>query len=553
MNLLKQLHVENFALIDECNLDFHCGFTAFTGETGAGKSLLIDAISLLCGERASASFVQRGKQKAVITGLFSLDNVNQDVLKELNLNTNHDLHLYREISKDGKSSIKINGKTANLQQLKAITSNLIDIHSQHDTQYLLNKNSHLLLLDKTLKDKTLRDETEQHWKAYAASKKQYEDFLNTSLTENDVDYLRFEIEEIEKAHLYVNEDEELEDRLKLIQSFEKIYGRLSESIEYFEKDGGADELLYEISSNLNQISDYDSIKKISELFKEKYYDLKDCIEQLKDLRDNQSYDEDEMNELQSRLFEIGRLKRKYGRSIQAVLDHMHKNIELLDSLENRQQTLQRLEKQMNDNYQTFLHCAEKLSELRKSAAIELEKKVVVQLRDLMLPYAQFSVDFNTFEGNSTGIDDIEFLISMNPQEILRPLKMVASGGELSRLMLGLKTIFTALQGISCVIFDEIDTGVSGAVATSIGLKMSLLSSSAQVFSVTHLAQVASCADTHVFVSKKVNEGRSVISIHELNENERIEQIATIAYGSVNEHSINAAKELYRTNQALSAK
>lgn len=551
--MLKSLDVVNFALIDECHLDFHRGFTAFTGETGAGKSLLIDAISLLCGERASASFVQRGKDKAVITGLFSLKYADSSVLHELSLCKDDDVILQREITKEGKSTVKINGKNASLSSLKLLGSTLIDIHSQHDTQYLLNKNSHLSLLDKTLNDKAVLLKTEVLWKEYASAKRRYDDFLNTSLTENDADYLRYEIEEIQNAHLEVNEDEELESRLKLIQSFEKIYGRLMESIELFEKDGGADELLYEISSNLHQISDHERILSLSEQFKEKYYDLKDLIEQLKDLKNESNYDEDEINDLHSRLFEIGRLKRKYGRTIELIHKHMHQNIELLDAMEHRQETLEKLEYEMNLAYHRFMDSAHELSELRKRCAKELENKVVVQLRDLMLPYAQFSVDFNTFEGNSTGIDDIEFLISLNPQEILRPLKMVASGGELSRLMLGLKTIFTSLQGISCVIFDEIDSGVSGAVATSIGLKMSLLSHSAQVFSVTHLAQVASCADHHVFVSKRVVSDRSVISITELSESKRIEQLAMTAFGSISEASLIAAKELFESSQKSTGK
>ena len=550
--MLKKLSVNNFALIDECQLDFHHGFTAFTGETGAGKSLLIDAISLLCGERASASFVQRGKEKAVISGVFSVNESIKSQLNEAFIEASDELVLQREITKDGKSLIRINGKNASLQTLKQMTANLIDIHSQHDTQYLLNKHSHLSLLDKTLSDQDLIKTVSSCWKVYEDAKNRLDTFLNTSISESDADFLRYEINEIEAAHLYVNEDEELEERLKTIQNYEKIYGRLNDFIELFEKDNGADELLYEMNSNLNQIRDVSSVTHLAEAFHEKYYDLKDVVEQLKDFKDQSNYDEQEINDLHARLFEIGKLKRKYGRSIEAVLNHRLHNLELLDTLEHRQSKIEELEACVEKSYALFIEAALKLSDQRKKAASELEKTVVEQLRDLMLPYAQFSVDFNQFEGNSTGIDDVEFLISLNPQEILRPLKMVASGGELSRLMLGLKTIFTALQGISCVIFDEIDTGVSGAVATSIGAKMSLLSQSAQVFSVTHLAQVAACASHHVFVSKSVQDERSVISIRYLNENERIEQLALISNGSISEHSYNAAKELYLSNQKLSA-
>ncbi len=548
--MLKKLHVENFALIDECHLDFYPGFTAFTGETGAGKSLLIDAISLLCGERASASFVQRGKNKAVLSGEFtvspSLKNHYPDLFVDSDV-----LKLQREITIDGKSTVRINGKAVSLQLLKSVTANLIDIHSQHDTQYLLNKHSHLALLDKTLADNSLLELTATLWKNYSDAKKRLDQFMNTSLTESDAEMLRYEINEIESAHLSINEDQELEERLKTIQSFEKIYDKLNHAIELFEKDNGADELLYEINSDLSLIHEVTQIKELAEQFHEKYYDLKDLVEQLKDFKDQQSYDEQEINDLHARLFEIGRLKRKYGRKIEDILNHRIVNLELLDTLEHRQSKQEELEAQLERTYSEFLDAAKKLSNKRKQAAAQLEKTVVEQLRDLMLPYAQFSVDFNEFEGNSTGIDDVEFLISLNPQELLRPLKMVASGGELSRLMLGLKTIFTALQGISCVIFDEIDTGVSGAVATSIGLKMSLLSKSAQVFSVTHLAQVASCAAQHVFVKKSLQSDRSAISIGYLNEQERIEQLAMISNGALTDVSLSAAVELYQTNQHLS--
>ena len=548
--MLKQLHVTNFALIDECTLDFHAGFTAFTGETGAGKSLLIDAISLLCGERASASFVQRGKDKAVITGVVQVTESMKPVLKEAGFDGCDELLIQRDITKDGKSSIKINGKTASLTTLKLVTSNLIDIHSQHDTQYLLNKHSHLSLLDKTLSDHPLIEQVKKAWQSYTSAKKQLEQFENVSLRESDADYLRYEIEEIEKAHLIPGEDEELETRLKTIQGFEKIFGRLNEAVELFEKDRGADELLYEINSSLSSLSEVDEVVQLASVFQEKYYDLKDCMEQLKDLKDQQSYDEEEINDIHARLFEIGRLKRKYGRTIEVILERRNENMDLLDSMEHRQEKLEQLRLQVEQTYEAFVSVAEELSDVRKNAAVSLEKKVVEQLRDLMLPYAQFKVDFNTFDGNQTGIDDIEFLISMNPQEILRPLKMVASGGELSRLMLGLKTIFTALQGISCVIFDEIDTGVSGAVASSIGLKMALLSKSAQVFSVTHLAQVAACADQHVFVSKSLVDDRSVISIRHLDTDQRIEQIAMISSGAISDASLSAAKELFETNQKI---
>ena len=548
--MLKKLFVQNFALIDECQLDFYRGFTAFTGETGAGKSLLIDAISLLCGERASASFVQRGKEKALISGVFTADDQMKAAFPEYFIHCT-DLTLEREISKDGKSTIRINDKSANLQTLKRLTENLIDIHSQHDTQYLLNKQSHLSLLDKTLLEKELLKITQESWNDYADAKKRLDAFLNTVLSENDAEFLRFEISEIEHAQLTSGEDDELEERLKTIQNYEKIYGRLTEAIELFEKDNGADELLYEINSCLNQISDVSSVSSLAEQFHEKYYDLKDVVDQLKEFKDQQSYDEQEINDLHARLFEIGRLKRKYGRTIDDILQHRLDNLELLDTIEHRQSKQKELEALTESTYAVFLQHAQHLSLKRKEAALQLEETVVLQLRDLLLPYAEFKVDFNRFDGNSTGIDDVEFLISLNPQEILRPLKMVASGGELSRLMLGLKTIFTSLQGISCVIFDEIDTGVSGAVATSIGAKMALLSSSAQVFSVTHLAQVAACAANHVYVRKNVVDERSVISIGYLNEQERIEQLAMISNGALSEASLKAAKELYQTNQSLS--
>lgn len=549
--MLKHLLVKNFVLIDECNLDFEHGFSAFTGETGAGKSLLIDAMCLLAGERASSSYVKQGMPKAIVEGTFLIkkESPAYQVLMNAGFKVDDTVVLRREILRDGKSQVTINGKNSSLSLLKECVQNEIDIHSQHDTQYLLNKTSQLHLVDQMV-DSDVIEEVSSLYKEYYQLKKEYDIAMNSTYNEDDLDFLYAQIEEIERISPSEQEEEELLQRQKEIQQFEKEFGRLNEVINSLDQAGGVNEKLYDVSYLLSAV-DTDKVRELSNRIEEYYNEIVDVTEQLKEYVDSMNISEEEINDIQSRLFDFQRLKRRFGPTIHAVLEkkeEMQKQIHLIN---HRQSYMEEMESRISKAETAFVKKAELLSELRKKASLKLQKQIEENCHDLMLPHAKFVVDFQQASYSKHGVDDLEFYISMNPGEMPRPLARVASGGELSRLMLGLKVIFTRLQGIDTVIFDEIDTGVSGAVATAIGLKMSALSKDAQVFSVTHLAQVAACAKNHYLVKKNSVENVTITNVVCLTEEQRIEQMALISSGNVSEASLLAAKELFESSQMKS--
>lgn len=543
--MLKHLYVKDFVLIDECSLDFTSGFSAFTGETGAGKSLLIDAMCLLAGERASASFVKQDKAKAVVEGVFELKKSSavHAILAKNKIASSNTVTLRREIGNDGKSIVTINGKNATLTVLKECVQYMIDIHSQHDTQYLLNKNSQLHLVDQMIDNPSLVGQTATLYQNYASLKKEYENAMAMTYNEDDLEFIQAEIQEIENAHLDEEEEEELLLRQSEIQQFEKTFNKVNEALTLLEENDGINEKLYKATHALSACS-VSRIHDLSERLDEYTNEILDVTELLKDCISDMNVSEEEINELQERLYQIQRMKRKYGPSIRTVLLKKEEMLQQVQLILNRSSYIEDMENKIEEAYHCFYKQAKELSLQRKKAAEILEEKILENCQSLMLPNARFVIDFQETDGNKTGIDDLEFYISMNPGEMPRPLARVASGGELSRLMLGLKDIFTRLQGIETVIFDEIDTGVSGAVATAIGEKMHSLSKDAQVFSVTHLAQVAACAKNHYLVKKQVEDNHTSTKVVCLNEKERIEQLALISSGTISDTALLAANELY---------
>ncbi len=549
--MLKHLFVKNFVLIDECELDFETGFSAFTGETGAGKSILIDAMSLLAGDRASSTYIKQNADYTLVRGIFDVSDHKQikEILIENSIPVDQTLVLERKIYRDGRSQINVNEKSCTLTTLKECVSHLIDIHSQHDTQYLLNKSSHIRLLDQILGNQELVNEVKDLFECYSEIKKEFNEACNTKYNENDLGFIQSEIDEIERANLLENEDEDLEARQKEFQQFEKTYQKTNASIELLEKEGGISELLYEIIHLLDG-TDSTLLQDQVERLNNYYNEIIDVGDSLKDYVASMNISEEELNELQSRLYEIQRLKRKYGPSIEAILRRKEEMIKQVQLISNRNEYIAEMESKIKEYYDAFYEKAKVLQDKRKVVALSLQTEIEKHCHDLMLPNAKFVIDFQECEANARGIDDIEFYISMNIGEMPRPLTRVASGGELSRLMLALKTIFTRLEGIQTVIFDEIDSGVSGPVATSIGLKMAILARDVQVFSVTHLAQVASCAKNHYFVSKEVMNQMTITQINKLDTEQRIEQLAIISSGSVTPNSLALASELLNKSQDL---
>lgn len=547
--MIRHLYIRNFVLIDELNLEFKSGFSAFTGETGAGKSILIDAISLLCAERASTSLIMKGKDLAIVEGSFDLhdDPHAVQVLEEAGFTVEDETTFTREIHASGKSTTRIDHRVATLSLMKDALRNQIDIHGQRDNAYLLNEKLHIHLLDRYLQDQDLVHQTTDAYSVMHELEKEKQKALDTTFNENDLNYFSYQIREIENAELHEGEDEELEEKEKQYRAVRDSLDRLNAiSSSYDEEVSGP---LYEILRNIESLKADGEIEKIQHAFSDSYYTMVDAIESLGRIRDSMDLSEEEINEMEERLFTIQKLKRKYGRTIPDILAKKEELQAQVDLYSHRQEYLDQIDRKISAARSAYEKAAAALSDCRKKGAPRLNDDIMKHLKELMLPNARFSVSITEGTPSPNGSDRVQFMISMNRGEDLKPLQKTASGGELSRLMLGLKVIFTHLQGIHTVIFDEIDTGVSGPVATAIGREMHSLAQSCQVFAVTHLAPVAACADAQYLVAKADADNSTRTTVRLLNDQERIRQLALISSGEITDASLSAAEELYRRNRS----
>lgn len=546
--MIKHLYIKNFVLIDEVNLDLNDGFSAFTGETGAGKSIFIDAISLLCAQRATASYVQKGKDKAIVEGTFTFDlssNAYQ-VLKEAGFDDGEEVTFTREISSNGKTTARINHRIVTLSLMQEVLKNEIDIHGQRDNQYLLDTRCHLPLLDEYLGLNKQVEEVKESFNAYQKLVKTKEDTLKQTFNESDLDYFNFEIDEIEAANLKIGEDEELSQKEKQYKVVKDSLDKLNQIFNFF--DDSFSDSFYEINHMIQNIKGQDNIESIQSLANDSYYNFIDAVDQLRALLDTYDLSEEEINEMEERLYTIQKLKRKYGNSIEEILVKKDELKEKVKMIAHRQEYLKQMDAQIDKAHEDYLKLAKSVSKVRNEKAHCLDDAIQVHLKELMLPNAKFFTEVKDSKENATGIDSVNFMIAMNKGDSFKPLEKSASGGELSRLMLGLKVIFTKLQGIHTIIFDEIDTGVSGPVASAIGAKMYSLGNSCQVFAVTHLAQVAASASNQYLVQKSDDELRTHTYVKHLSTKERVEQLALIANGEITDASLKAARELLKRNQ-----
>lgn len=550
--MLTGMYVKDFVLIDQIHLDFCAGMSAFTGETGAGKSLLIDAIGILCGDRINTAMIKQGKEKALIEGVFTIGE--RHPARALLMESGYDLDedtivIQRTFHRDGKSSARINYRTTTVTFLKKVLSTFIDIHSQHDNQYLLNNKYHLTLLDHYLDADSLCREVSEAYQVYHTISQELQESLANDYNEDDLEFLTFQLNEIADADLKEGELEALEEEAKRYMAFEKISAALNQCLQLLNGDQGANPAIYEACRLLESLDEDEVLVQSHGQLLDLYYALDEQYQLLFDYVDHMEYDEQRVNEINERIFTIRKILRKYGGDVKGVMAKHEELERKIDLILHRSDFLRKQEAKQKEAYAAFYAKAKVLHDQRVAKAQELETAIVAQLRDLQLEHARFHVSFREIEGNAHGIDAVEFLISMNKGEPLKPLQTTASGGELSRLMLGLKTIFTSLQGIETVIFDEIDTGVSGSVALAIGKKMQQLSQKTQVFCVTHLAQVAACANHHYLVEKHQNETSATTQIHELDEAKRIQELALIASDSTSTSALSAAQELYQKAQS----
>lgn len=551
--MLRELSIRNFAIIDDLTVSFFGGLTVLTGETGAGKSIIIDAVNILAGGRGSTEFIRHGEKKAELGGLFQVNNSNHPIFSKLvehGIETEEDtIILRRDLSESGKSICRVNGKLVPLSVLREIGGSLIDIHGQHENQELMDEKFHIHLLDHYAHH-ALQSVKVQYSEAYEAYRQLKKEVAELSMDEQRVaqriDLYQFQIQELEQAALQVEEEEALnEERLRLM-NFHKIFERANMAYEAISGDTNGLDFIGNAMNALEDIVVLDmNFKEPSEAVTSSFYALQDAAYQIKNVLDDLEYDAERLNEVEQRLALYQNMKRKYGITVEEILAYYEKIEEELSQLVNRDETLQKNE-QLLAKMESDLHqIAEQLTVIRKDNAVSLSEAIMNELRMLHMEKAQFIVKFEPLtQFDANGKDFVAFYISTNVGEPPKSLPKVASGGELSRMMLALKTIFSSSNGITSIIFDEVDTGVSGRVAQAIAEKIAAISFNSQVLCISHLPQVAAMADHHYYIKKQVEHDRTFTTISEMEVHERVEEISRMMSGSeITELTLQHASEL----------
>ena len=566
--MLHELSIRNLAVIEEAQVNFHQGFHVLTGETGAGKSILIDALSLVVGGRGSADMVRYGTEKAEVEALFDLSTEHPVWSKLAHLGLDYDssemLVVRRELTATGKSSSRVNGQLVTITMLKEIGETLVNIHGQHEHQSLLKSEQHLEWLD--MYGGQALAETKQHYHACYEQlllvRSQLHELENsTRVNEQMKDLYTFQIEEIQSAKLVVGEDDELAEQRTLLMYAEKRTNAANEAYIALHDENGL-QSINEAIKKITDILNYDeqALHPILEQLQNAYYTAEDAMYSLRTYRDEVESDPEQLQIVEDRLDLIRSLKRKYGETIEDILGYYNKIVEELDKMENRDEHLAKLQAQETRLYTQAYEQALVLSELRQNAAIQLAEEITTELKQLQMGASLFEVSLEQAkvdEGerarlSAAGLDLAVFMMSTNPGEPLKPLHKVASGGEMSRIMLALKAIFAKLDQIPVLIFDEVDTGVSGRAAQAIAEKLSSLAHNCQVFSITHLPQVACMADHHYEIRKQVRDSRTYTSVTELKEEARINELARMLGGvEITDKTRHHAQEML--DMALSLK
>jgi len=545
--MLTELSIKNFAIIEEISINFEEGLTVLTGETGAGKSIIIDAVELLAGGRGSVQYIRHGEKRAELEGLFSIDDKDHKsykVAEQFGITISDGmLILQRTITHQGKSICRVNGKLVTIAILKEFGKTLIDIHSQHETQSLMDKDNHLQLLDYYAQDelKDTKIDYLELFKQYTQLKEQILKFTtNEQELSHRLDLLTFQKKEIEEANLHPNEDKELEIERRQLVNFEKIYLSIQTAYNALYGERKGLDWLGEAKTSLEDNDSLDDfIKEKSKRINEAYFLIEDLAFELRDYADQLHFDEHRLNEIENRLNEINRLKRKYGTTVNEILDYLAEIDDEINQLSNRESHIGDLKSKLDVVSKDAYLEAKQLHDLRKKCAKNLIVEIHKELEDLYLENANFDIHFSSdainddseFKLHENGFDRIHFLISTNQGEPLMDLTQVASGGELSRIMLALKKIFSKHQGVTSVIFDEVDTGVSGRVAQSMAEKIYHVSENSQVLCISHLPQVAAMADSHKFIKKLETNNRVATSVLDLSENEQIEELSRMITGT----------------------
>ena len=543
--MIESLYIENFAIIDQVQIDFQSGMTVLTGETGAGKSIIIDAIGQLIGQRSQPSFVKNGADYAFIEGVFSSNKEIDKILLDNNFPIDEHLVISKKINRDGKSAIKINYRNSSQLLLKKIMSQIVDIHSQFETHQLFNESYHLKLLDNFIENELtdLKKEYLTLYQTYKNLNQKYLSLTKEELTDEQLDFYLAQLEEIEELDLEnFDEEEFLKERNNLL-NYEKNSQHIKNYKALMDSSKGIMDLF---KQSLNELSylEIDDIKHNYDQLYDLYYTVDGINQDIYDQFSQSYFSEEHYNEVQETFFKLNKLKRKYGQTIDAIIDFKNSLIEKIELFKNRDQMIENINLKLKETENQLIYYAKKISILRKNKALELEKEVKYILNQMYLQQVQFKFDFQINDFNDNGIDNVKIIVSTNSGQPLQPLQKIASGGELSRIMLAIKAVSQNSKDGGTIIFDEADTGVSGKVAESIGHVMKKISKKQQVVCITHLAQVACFANNHLFIEKEQMDNTSKVHVRLLNEKESVYELAKMISGKeITQQSIDHAKKL----------
>ncbi len=548
--MLSLLHIENIAVIECADITFDQGFNVLTGETGAGKSIVIDAISAILGERAYRDMIRTGASKASVRAVFQ--NVPRlDWFSEQGVEYDPETVIQREIYLDGKNICRVNGSLVTVSILRKLGIQLINIHGQHDSAALFDEENHLNFLDAFADKQDLLESYRAQYKIVSDLRRQID---KLSMDEGEklrrMESLRFQIDEISRAELEIGEDEELESRRKVLQNAEKLSDAINNGVECLyggDDSDGAAALMAQAERSMSKIARFDdSLAALHERIKDLMYQVQDAAEELRDCRDSFAYSADELEQIESRLDVIHRLRRKYGASCADILDYLERAKKELDQIEFADDHMEHLKKKLKKAEKDAEDAAKELRKSRKTAAEIMSARILDELRQLDMPKVQFECVFTETELSSNGADAVAFYMSANAGEALKPMSKVASGGELARIMLAMKNVLAEKDSVSTLIFDEVDTGVSGRAAQKVAEKLLSVASSKQVLCVTHLPQIAALADTHLLISKAEHNGRTYTSVTPLDTDGRKAELARIIGGTnITETTLKSAEEMLR--------
>lgn len=546
--MLSLLHIENIAVIERSDITFDRGFNVLTGETGAGKSIVIDAISAILGERAYRDMIRTGTSKASVRAVFT-DVPEYPWFAENGVDYDPETIIQREIYLDGRNVCRVNGCIVTVSILRKLGIQLINIHGQHDSASLFDEANHLVFLDDFAENEQLRQEYSEKYRAVEELRRQID---RISMDESEklrrMETLRFQIEEISKAQLEAGEDEQLEARRKVLQNAEKLSDGMNTAVECLyggDDTDGAASLLADAEYALSRLSRFtDAYSQLQERISDLMYQVQDLSQELRDARDELAYSGDELEKIEARLDVIHRLRRKYGVTCADILEYLDNAQKELDEIEFADDHVERLKKKLKTAEKEAWAAALELRKNRQEAAQRMSVQILTELSQLDMPKVQFSCEFTQLELTPNGADAVAFYMSANAGEALKPMSKVASGGELARIMLAMKNVLAQQDQIATLIFDEVDTGVSGRAAQKVAEKLKSVARNKQVLCVTHLPQIAAMGDTHMLIAKAERDGRTYTSVTPLDYEGRAREVARIIGGAqITETTLQSAREM----------